>query len=232
MGSQTPTNPIHLAILEADTPLPQTRAKYGSCGGVFESLLTRAAAPAPLSSVATLTYHHIVGPSAAAAYPSLDDVDAVLITGSKHNAFEDGEGNWIADLAEFVRRALESERGIRVVGVCFGHQIVARALGVPVGRSARGWEVSVTEVKLTEKGREVFGRDTLVSALSSFFSSPSLSPLSPISTRHLVGNRELTRTCRKSTRCTGTPYPRFRPARSRWPRTTSVPSRGSSYRAK
>lgn len=161
MGSQTPSKPVRLAILEADTPLPQTRAKYSTYGHVFEHLFTRAAAPAPLSSLATLSYYDVVGPSA--TYPSLDEIDAVLITGSRHDAFEDGEANWIANLTEFVRRALEHDRRLRVVGVCFGHQVVARALGVPVGRSPRGWEVSVTEVKLTEKGREVFGRDTLVS---------------------------------------------------------------------
>lgn len=164
MGSQTPTTPLRLAILEADTPLPQTKAKYTSYGGVFASLFTRAASPAPLSSLLSLTYHDVVGPSA--VYPSLDDIDAILITGSKHDAFADGEGNWIANLTEFVRRALESERRIWVVGVCFGHQVVARALGVPVGRNGHGWEVSVTDVKLSEKGREVFGRDTLVSLVS------------------------------------------------------------------
>ncbi|OIW28617.1 class I glutamine amidotransferase-like protein [Coniochaeta ligniaria NRRL 30616] len=162
MGSQTPittTTPLRLAILEADTPLPSTRAKYSSYGGVFTSLFTRAASPTPLSSLLTITYHDIVGPSA--TYPSLDDIDAILITGSKHNAFEDGEGGWISALTEFVRRALESERGIKVVGVCFGHQIVARALGVPVGRNAHGWEVSVTDVRLTEEGRRLFGKDSL-----------------------------------------------------------------------
>jgi GMP synthase (glutamine-hydrolysing) len=161
MGSQTSATPIRLAILEADTPLTQTKAKFSSYGGVFANLFTRAAAPAPLESVLSISYYDIVGSSA--TYPSLDEIDAILITGSKHNAFEDGEGNWIANLAEFVRKALESERRVRVVGVCFGHQVVARALGVPVGRNAHGWEVSVTDVRLTEKGKEIFGRDTLVS---------------------------------------------------------------------
>lgn len=173
MGSQTPTTPIRLAILEADTPLPSTRAKYSSYGGVFTSLFTRAAAPAPLSSLLSITYYNVVGPSP--SYPSLDDVDAVLITGSKHSAFEDGEGGWIAALVEFVRRALESDRNVRVVGVCFGHQVVARALGVPVGRNAHGWEVSVTDVRLTEEGREVFGKDTLVRHSFSSCSPPRVS---------------------------------------------------------
>lgn len=192
MGSQTATTPIRLAILEADTPLPSTRAKYSSYGGVFTSLFTSAAAPGPLSSLLSITYHDIVGPSA--IYPSLDDIDAVLITGSKHNAFEDGEGGWIANLTEFVRRALESERRVKIVGVCFGHQIVARALGVPVGRNAHGWEVSVTDVRLSDKGKEVFGKDTLVST-----SFSSIDIYGRFSAERVADKRR-----RKSTKCTAT----------------------------
>ncbi|KAB5554922.1 class I glutamine amidotransferase-like protein, partial [Coniochaeta sp. 2T2.1] len=155
------TTPLRLAILEADTPLPQTKSKYATYGGVFTSLFTRAASPTPLSSLVSLSYHDVVHPAGAADdYPSLDEIDAILITGSKHNAFEDGEGGWIATLVDFVRRALERDTPVKVVGVCFGHQVVARALGVPVGRSGAGWEVSVTDVRLSEKGREVFGKDT------------------------------------------------------------------------
>lgn len=46
----------------------------------------------------------------------------------------------------------------RVIGVCYGHQIVGRALGAKVARSDGGaWEVSVCQVNLTEKGKELFG---------------------------------------------------------------------------
>ena len=53
---------------------------------------------------------------------------------------------------------------VRVIGVCYGHQIVGRALGAKVARSEGGaWEVSVCQVNLTEKGKELFGgKDTLV----------------------------------------------------------------------
>ena len=44
-----------------------------------------------------------------------------------------------------------------VVGVCFGHQIVGRALGSPVGRSpAGGWELAVVDMALTDAGRRLF----------------------------------------------------------------------------
>lgn len=63
---------------------------------------------------------------------------------------------------EFTRKVLAQER-VRLIGVCFGHQIIGRALDVKVDRSDRGWEISVTDVKLTEQGRRVFKIDELVS---------------------------------------------------------------------
>ncbi|KAK0721708.1 class I glutamine amidotransferase-like protein [Lasiosphaeria miniovina] len=163
--------PLRLAVLQADTPLPGIDARYGGGYlGVFRHLFARAVAPAPLDSVLSLTGYDVVGDPD--SYPSLEDgVDAVLITGSKHSAF--GDDAWIKALVEFTRKALlttsppegekgaTTKKGVRVVGVCFGHQIVARALGTMVARSDRGWEVSVTETRLTEKGKELFGKDTL-----------------------------------------------------------------------
>lgn len=66
-------------------------------------------------------------------------------------------------LVEFVKKVL-AQRRVRVIGVCYGHQIVGRALGAKVARSEGGaWEVSVCEVVQTERGRELFGgKDTLV----------------------------------------------------------------------
>lgn len=46
--------------------------------------------------------------------------------------------------------------------MCFGHQILGRALGAEVGRSEKGWEVSVTPIELTSLGKEVFGLSSLV----------------------------------------------------------------------
>ena len=51
---------------------------------------------------------------------------------------------------------------MRIIGVCFGHQIVGRAMGARLGRNERGWEASVVDVDLTPKGKEIFGKDTLV----------------------------------------------------------------------
>lgn len=82
---------------------------------------------------------------------------AVLEIG--HSAFDDNP--WILRLVDYVAKALAHPR-IRVIGVCFGHQIVGRAMGVKVARSDIGWETSVCGVELSKKGKEVFGQDGLV----------------------------------------------------------------------
>lgn len=68
---------------------------------------------------------------------SVRAADGWLITGSKHGAYEDLP--WIPPLEEFIRE-LHAE-GRPLVGICFGHQIVAQALGGRVEKYAGGWSV-------------------------------------------------------------------------------------------
>lgn len=70
-----------------------------------------------------------------------DACDGWLITGSKHGAYEDHP--WIPPLEELIRQIRASGRPL--VGVCFGHQIIAQALGGKVEKFAGGWSVGRTE---------------------------------------------------------------------------------------
>ena len=90
-----------------------------------------------------------------------------MLTTPEHNSFDNDP--WITKLVDFTKTLLAQSR-IRVIGVCFGHQILGRALGAPVGRSDNGWEISVLPVQLTARGREIFQQDTLVRALPSMIS--------------------------------------------------------------
>lgn len=68
--------------------------------------------------------------------PPLDTDCAYLITGSRHDAFDDAP--WIQALRGWV---VEADRaGLRVAGICFGHQLIAHALGGRAGR-AGGWGI-------------------------------------------------------------------------------------------
>ena len=65
------------------------------------------------------------------------DADGWLITGSKHGAYEDHR--WIPPLERFIRDVHDA--GMPMVGICFGHQIIAQALGGKVEKFAGGWAV-------------------------------------------------------------------------------------------
>ncbi len=68
---------------------------------------------------------------------STDEADGWLITGSKHGVYE--QHDWIAPLEDFIRDIREA--GQPLVGICFGHQIVATALGGTVEKYDGGWAV-------------------------------------------------------------------------------------------
>lgn len=68
---------------------------------------------------------------------SLDECDAYLVTGSKYSAFDDEP--WIRLLCDFIRKAHGARK--KLVGICFGHQVIAHALGGKVIKSPKGWGV-------------------------------------------------------------------------------------------
>ncbi|WP_435137033.1 type 1 glutamine amidotransferase [Pseudopelagicola sp. nBUS_19] len=68
---------------------------------------------------------------------SVTDADGWLITGSRHGVYEDHA--WIPPLEDLIRDAIT--RRVPIVGVCFGHQIIAQALGGKVEKFQGGWVV-------------------------------------------------------------------------------------------
>jgi GMP synthase-like glutamine amidotransferase len=72
---------------------------------------------------------------------SVHDCDGWLITGSRHGAYE-GHA-FIAPLEDFIRASYAA--GVPVVGICFGHQIIAQAMGGRVEKYPGGWSVGPTD---------------------------------------------------------------------------------------
>lgn len=66
---------------------------------------------------------------------SVHDADGWLITGSKHGVYDDLP--FIPLLEEFVREAFAA--GVPLVGICFGHQLIAQAFGGKVVKFPAGW---------------------------------------------------------------------------------------------
>ena len=74
--------------------------------------------------------------------------DAFLLTGSRHGVYEDHP--FIAPLEQFVRDAFE--QAVPMLGICFGHQIIAQALGGQVEKASAGWGLGRQVYHMTPLG--------------------------------------------------------------------------------
>jgi GMP synthase-like glutamine amidotransferase len=115
---------MSLAILEAGAPPPDLLAAYGHYPAMFEQLL----------GVEATTYEVRAGELP----PEVGAHSAYLITGSSAGVYDDLP--WIPPLMDFLRAA---KGKARLVGICFGHQIMAEAFGGHVENSAKGWGVGL-----------------------------------------------------------------------------------------
>ena len=122
---------MHIGILQADQVDPEVRARFGDYPAMFVDTIGDGLDHMPAFEFFDVRRER---------YPRhIDDCDGYLITGSRASVYDDEP--WIARLVGFVRELHDANA--RTVGICFGHQLVARALGGAVGRSPGGWGVGV-----------------------------------------------------------------------------------------
>jgi GMP synthase-like glutamine amidotransferase len=121
---------MKLGILKTDAVRPEWVPDFGEYPDMFARLLGEAD---PTLEFKVYDVEEGVFPA------DIDEVDAYLITGSKSSVYEDKE--WIRQLMDFVRE-LHARRK-KIVGICFGHQVVAQALGGKTEKSPKGWGVGL-----------------------------------------------------------------------------------------
>ncbi len=125
-----PARPLSMALLECDHVDADLRHIAGDYADMFTRLFTEHAPEVTLERV------DVVG---GAPLPALGAHDGLLITGSRQSVGDDLP--WIRDLGGLLVRA--HARAVPVVGICFGHQLIAHALGGRVDRAPVGWGVGV-----------------------------------------------------------------------------------------
>ena len=124
---------MEVAILCAGAPPPELAPSFGDYGTMFARLLG--------PGFTTRVYEAPAGelPAAPDAHP------AMLVTGSPAGVYEPLP--WIAPLLAFLR---EAKGRTKLVGICFGHQAMAEALGGRVEKSERGWGIGLQDYEIWE----------------------------------------------------------------------------------
>lgn len=130
--------PQRICILETDHLRPQLADQYKGYGHMFQQLFSKQPIEAEFE-----VYNVVNG-----EYPPEDRrYDAYLITGSKADSF--GSDPWILTLRDYVKALYE--RGEKLLGVCFGHQLLALILGGDTERAEQGWGIGVHRYQITSK---------------------------------------------------------------------------------
>ncbi len=130
----------HLLVVKAGSVTPPVSTSHGDYDRWFARALRDV--PCRLRVVET----HLGEPLPARAR----DFDAVVMTGSPHSVTE--RAPWMRRAAGWLVEA--AEQRVPVLGVCFGHQLLAEALGGRTRKNPLGREIGTVRCTLTATGRE------------------------------------------------------------------------------
>jgi len=134
---------MKIAALETGVPPPPLDEEFGSYPDMFVELLG--------DGFEIDTFDVTRG-----EYPTPGDYPAYLVTGSPAGVYEDLP--WIAPLLDFIRASGDT----KMVGVCFGHQAMAQALGGEVIKSPKGWGAGLHRYWVTHREKWIRNADTVL----------------------------------------------------------------------
>lgn len=128
--------PMKIALLGCDDVPERFRHLGGTYRDMFQRLLS------PHIPDAEFQWYDVVNGELPA---SPDAADAYVCTGSRYSVYDDRE--WITKLKDFVATLKDRKP---FIGICFGHQVLAEALGGKVERASQGWGVGVHDMEVVK----------------------------------------------------------------------------------
>jgi len=121
---------MKVAILQCDTVLEKLQPQFGDYVDMIQHMFTSIDEPFEFD---VFDVQHNTYPN------NIDAYDFYITTGSKAGVYEDLP--WIQTFIDFIR-LLDKQRK-KLIGICFGHQIIAKALYCKVEKSKKGWGIGV-----------------------------------------------------------------------------------------
>jgi GMP synthase-like glutamine amidotransferase len=134
---------MKIGVLDCDDIAPELVSDYPSYPLMFEALLKKAGSEDLGMRFDAYKVCHGEFPV------DVNDYSAYLITGSKTGVYDDVE--WREPLRRFIQEAFDT--GAQLVGICFGHQLLADVLGGKATKSEKGWGIGA----ITHERKEVNG---------------------------------------------------------------------------
>lgn len=126
---------MKLGILICDRVQPHLQSKYGDYPHMFKALLEHITEPLEVSYFSAIDNQ---------LPEDIDICDVYMTSGSRWGVND--EFDWIKQLEKFIVRLYHAKKGF--VGICFGHQLIAKALGGKVINSKKGWGIGVSSSKI------------------------------------------------------------------------------------
>lgn len=124
---------VRLMVLETDKPHPDTYSERGSFGKIVHEHFSKAgkAHHPPLGVETDQIFVVTESGGKMPVVSDFDRFDGLLITGSVYDAH--GNNPWILELLSLLKELWVTRPDFHFLGVCFGHQLLARMLGGEVG---------------------------------------------------------------------------------------------------
>ncbi|SJZ78845.1 type 1 glutamine amidotransferase [Consotaella salsifontis] len=138
-----------VTIVQTGSVKPDLEPRHGTYPQMFERMLRSVSPDVAIDVVSVIDGERLPEPQA---------IEAAIITGSAYGVYDDID--WMEPLMDFIRKVYVAHKPM--VGVCFGHQAIAQAMGGTVTKSEKGWGIGRHVYNVVEDNGLIAERDLAI----------------------------------------------------------------------